>query len=70
MYLYFRLLFLRKNDEKVKFGMLVKRAILVLDAKQRAKLPPEIKEIIQKRYEAHQEKKMMYVNSQKYIAVT
>ncbi|XP_041365624.1 tyrosine-protein kinase BAZ1B-like [Gigantopelta aegis] len=54
-----RLLNLHKNNEKVKFGLLVKRAILVLDAKQRAKLPVEIKELVQKKYEIHQEKRMM-----------
>ena len=59
MHLFFRLKQALKKDDKVMVGVLVTQAAKVLNFEQRARLPPEIKERVIKKYEIIQEKLKM-----------
>lgn len=52
---------LNKEEDKVKFNMLLKKAVLVLTPQQKKNLPSPIKEKLQKKTDIMEEKKKLYV---------
>jgi len=54
-----RLLALNKEEDRQKFSMLLKKAVLVLTPSQKKNLPSPLKEKVQRRIELMEEKKAM-----------
>lgn len=50
---------LNKDEDRVKFGVLLKKAVMVLTPEQKKNLPSPLKEKVQKKMEIMEEKKKL-----------